>query len=123
MLLRGSWDPSNHLAFAARMPERVGFAGRTPEETTSMKTRAKWGIGVIAAVIVIPILAITAGVWVYINWIKDDPPPAFSLDESSSVTTEAAPDSTAPDTTAVAGTSGTTNAPATTATATDSTAA
>ena len=49
-----------------------------------MKTRAKWGIGVIAAVILIPILAITAGVWIYINWIKDDPPPAFSLDDSAS---------------------------------------
>lgn len=46
-----------------------------------MKTRTKWGVGAIAAVILIPVLAVTAGVWIYINWIKDDPPAAFSLDE------------------------------------------
>jgi polyisoprenoid-binding protein YceI len=65
-----------------------------------MKTRAKWGIGVIAAVILIPILLATAGVWIYINWIKDDPPPAFSLDDSTSVTTAAAGTTAAADTTA-----------------------
>lgn len=48
-----------------------------------MKTRTKWGIGAIAAVILVPILLITVGVWVYINWIKDDPPPAFSLDDGT----------------------------------------
>jgi polyisoprenoid-binding protein YceI len=61
-----------------------------------MKTRAKWGIGVIAAVILIPILIATAGVWIYINWIKDDPPAAFSLDDSTSVTTAATPTTAAP---------------------------
>jgi polyisoprenoid-binding protein YceI len=64
-----------------------------------MKTRAKWGIGVIAAVILIPILLATAGVWIYINWIKDDPPPAFSLDDSASVTTAPRETTAAADTT------------------------
>jgi polyisoprenoid-binding protein YceI len=67
-----------------------------------MKTRAKWGIGVIAAVILIPILIATAGVWIYINWIKDDAPAAFTLPPTSTVpegdtatTTGAAPGTTA----------------------------
>lgn len=78
-----------------------------------MKTRAKWGIGVIAAVILIPILIATAGVWIYINWIKDDPPPAFSLDDSPAVTTE-----TTATTGTTAGTAGTTT-PATGAATTE----
>jgi polyisoprenoid-binding protein YceI len=65
-----------------------------------MKTRTKWGIGAVAAVILIPILLATAGVWIYINWIKDDPPAAFSLDDSASVTTSATETTAAADTTA-----------------------
>jgi polyisoprenoid-binding protein YceI len=83
-----------------------------------MKTRTKWGIGAIAAVILVPILLATAGVWIYINWIKDDPPAAFSLDDSPSDTTAAA-DPTTAGTTGPAGTTSTVADPATTAGSTE----
>lgn len=84
-----------------------------------MKTRTKWGVGAIAAVVLIPILIATAGVWIYINWIKDDPPAAFSLDDapsdttatSQATTTTAGDATTTPDTDASAATT----TPATTA--------
>lgn len=60
-----------------------------------MKTRTKWGVGAIAAVVLIPILIATAGVWIYINWIKDDPPAAFSLDDDASSDTTATSQTTA----------------------------
>jgi polyisoprenoid-binding protein YceI len=87
-----------------------------------MKTRTKWGIGAIAAVILVPILAITAGVWIYINWIKDDPPPAFSLEDGvatdGTTTTVAEADTTAPtDGTTTTVASETTAAPTTAASA------
>jgi polyisoprenoid-binding protein YceI len=73
-----------------------------------MKTRTKWGIGAIAAVILVPILLATAGVWIYINWIKDDAPAAFTLPPTES---SVAGDAT---TTATSDPTGTTAPPATT---------
>jgi polyisoprenoid-binding protein YceI len=80
-----------------------------------MKTRTKWGIGAIAAVVLIPILIATAGVWIYINWIKDDPPPAFSLgDGTASATTTV--DTTVPTDPTTASTGAATTTPGTTTT-------
>jgi len=78
-----------------------------------MKTWMKWAIGAVVLVI----LAITAGPFIYIHFIKDDAPDAFALNpvDSATTTTAASSDTTAAasDTTA-AGT-------ATTAASSDST--
>jgi len=78
-----------------------------------MKTWMKWAIGAVVLVI----LAITAGPFIYIHFIKDDAPDAFALNpvDPSASTTAASSDTTAAasDTTA-AGT-------ATTAASSDST--
>lgn len=82
-----------------------------------MKTWMKWAIGAVVLVIV----AVTAGPFIYINWIKEDAPPEFTLapaDPVDTAATTAAPaDSTAPDGTTAsttAATSETTGATGTT---------
>lgn len=59
-----------------------------------MKTWMKWAI----AAVVVVVLGVVGGPFVYINFIKDDPPDRFSLDDGTSATapSTAAPASTAP---------------------------
>jgi len=46
----------------------------------NMKTWMKWAVGVVAAAV----LGVVGGPFVYINFIKDDPPKRFALDEAPS---------------------------------------
>ena len=46
-----------------------------------MKTSMKWMKWVIAAIVVV-VLALVAGPFVYINFIKDDAPDRFALDDA-----------------------------------------
>ena len=59
-----------------------------------MKTWIKWAIA--AAVVVV--LALVAGPFIYINFIKDDAPDRFALDDApaTAVTSDAAPSTSAP---------------------------
>lgn len=64
-----------------------------------MKTWMKWAIGV--AVVVV--LGVVGGPFIYINFIKDDPPERFALEDAAAATTSPGP--------APAATSGSTSAP------------
>jgi polyisoprenoid-binding protein YceI len=66
-----------------------------------MKTWMKWAIGAVVLVI----LAVTAGPFIYIHWIKDDAPSAFTLAPVDSVATDAT--TAAPTDTSAAGTTAT----------------
>jgi polyisoprenoid-binding protein YceI len=77
-----------------------------------MKTWMKWAI----AAVVVVLLGVVGGPFVYINVIKDDPPERFSLDDgtTTTVTTDAPAASTAPAATTPAPAATTTRATAAT---------
>ena len=88
-----------------------------------MKTWMKWAL----AAVVVVLLGVVGGPFVYINFIKDDPPDRFSLDGAAASTavtvTASAPAATSPPAAAAATTTVTPAAPGTTAAAAPSSSA
>jgi polyisoprenoid-binding protein YceI len=80
-----------------------------------MATWVKWTLAAVAAVIVL----VVGGTWLYINVIRDDPPPRLSFEERDAQASEttAAATTAAPETTTADTAAATSAAPATTTTA------